>query len=269
MEIIDAYLEHLRRAQCTKKTIFDREKMLRRLNRDLEYGIGQVSTEELSVWLYRDEWSQNTKATFYHNLKSFYGWAADPRDPWLSADPTVDMEHVSRPRGIARPVTDEQLAYILANAVEPYRTWAILACYQGFRCIEISRADREHFTERYTFVDEGKGGDPRVHDTDPTVWATVKGLPPGPIARLADGTRATPTQVSVRSALYFQRKLGLPKVSMHRLRHWLGVTVQREYKDIKVTQAVLGHKALSSTEIYTMASEQQQRAARSTLPRFA
>lgn len=268
MELIDAYLEHMRRASCTEKTLDDREEILLRLNRTLPYGVGQVSREELSTWLYRDDWSQNTRATYYHALKSFYEWAADPADPWITDNPMASMEPVSRPKGMARPVTDEELKTILTRAAEPYRTWAIIAAYQGLRCVEISRLDREHVTERNLFIVRGKGDRPRVHDTDPAVWAALKGLPSGAIARVPSGERATPGQVSIRSALYFQRNLKLAGVSMHRLRHWLGTTVQREYRDIRVTQAVLGHVSLSSTQIYTDATDEQQRAARATLPRF-
>jgi site-specific recombinase XerC len=54
---------------------------------------------------------------------------------------------------------------------------------------------------------------------------------------------------------------------MHRFRHWLGVTVQERYGNVRVTQEVLGHESLSSTQIYTRATHKQQREARSMLPR--
>src|SRR4051812_15169228 len=42
MELIDAYIEHLRRAQRSEQTMADRRAILTRLSRDLPYGIGQV-----------------------------------------------------------------------------------------------------------------------------------------------------------------------------------------------------------------------------------
>lgn len=269
MEIIEAFLEHLRRAGCTEATIRARREVLYRLNRELTYGIGQASHGELARWLYRDRWSANTKATYYAALRSFYGWAADPKDPWIDGNPTEDLEPCSRTRGLARPVTDEQLRRILTEAAEPFRTWATLAAYAGLRCIEISRLDREHITEQQLLVVRGKGNRPRAHDTHADVWRAVKDLPPGPIARDEDGRRATPFDVSIQSAHHFRYAMGMPGVGLHRLRHWLGVTVQRHYRDIRVTQAMLGHASLSSTEIYTAANDEQQRAARATLPRFA
>lgn len=269
MELIEAFLEHLRRAGRTTATIRARREVLYRINRELPYGIGRASHAELAAWLYRDKWSANTKATYFAALRTFYLWASDPRDPWIDGDPTMDLEPCPRVRGVARPVTDQQLRRILAEAAEPFRTWALIAAYQGLRCVEISRLDRQHVNEQQLFVVKGKGGRPRVHDTHPDVWQVIKALPPGPVARDEVGQRATPFFVSIHAAKHFRYQLGMPGVALHRLRHWLGTTVQREYRDMRVTQAVLGHASLSSTEIYTMATDEQQRAARATLPRLA
>lgn len=269
MEMIEAYLEHMRRAGRTEATLEGRSEILHRLNRELPYGIGQTDTEELSRWLYRDEWSQNTRATYWRAIRSFYVWAANPKDAWLDGNPTEEMEVVQTVRGVARPVSDEQLRRILTEAPEPIHTWSLLAAYEGLRCVEISRLDREHITEQSLIVVRGKGNRPRVHDTHELVWAAVKDLPRGPIAMGDDGVRLTPFEVSLKAAHHFSRQMKMPGVSLHRLRHWLGVNLQRHYRDIRVTQAALGHVALSSTQIYTMATDEQQREARATLPRFS
>lgn len=269
MELIDAHLEHLRRAGRTEATLRGRREILMRLNRHLPYGVGEATPADLAAWLYRDEWSRNTRATYYAALKCFYSWAADPRDPWLSFDPSAELEPCTRTRGTARPVTDEQLRKILAEAAEPFRTWALIAAYQGLRAIEISRLDRQHVTERQLIVVRGKGDRPRAHDTHPDVWAAVRAMPNGPIARNKEGDRADAFYVSIQTAQHFRYALKLPGVGLHMLRHWLGSTVQREYRDIRVTMAVLGHSSLSSTQVYTAASDEQQRAARATLPRLA
>lgn len=268
MELIDAYIEHMRRSGATQATLEGRYEILHRLNRELPYGIGQTSTEELSRWLYRDEWSTNTKATYWRAIRSFYIFAADPRDPWLDGNPTNDMQVVNTVKGVPRPVTDAELQRILTEAPEPILTWAKLAAYQGLRCVEISRLDREHITEDKLIVVRGKGDKSRVHDTDPIVWEAVRDRPRGPIA-VIDGERLSPFEVSLISAHHFRRQMKMPGVSMHRLRHWLGCTLQRENKDIRVTQAALGHESLASTQIYTMGNVDQQRAARAKLPRFS
>lgn len=269
-DMIEAHLEHLRRAGCSESTLHGRREILYRLDRTMPYGVGQVSRKELADWLYQDRYSRNTRATYYAALRRFYTWATRPEDPWITADPTEGLEKCTRARGTARPVTDAELRKILGEAAEPFRLWSLIAAYQGLRAIEISRLDREHVTEQQLIVVRGKGDRPRVHDTHPDVWAAVRDLPKGPVARdPGSGDRATPFQVSVLAAQYFRYNLKMPGVGLHRLRHWLGSTVQREHRDIRVTMAILGHASLSSTQVYTDASDEQQRAARATLPRFA
>lgn len=267
--LIAAYLEHMRRKGATATTLVLRSKLLHRADEDLPYGVGEANTEELAKWLHRESLSRNSRATYYAGLKSFFDWACDPRDPWLTFNPALDLDHVSSVKGVARPCTDDELRRILTQAAEPYRTWAHLAAYQGLRCIEISRLDREHVTADTLNVLMGKGGKPRTHDTHPAVWDLIAPKPPGPIARLVrSGERANAAYISFRSAKHFTTHLGLEGVTMHRLRHWLGCTTQRLYKDIRVTQRMLGHESLQSTQIYTDATFDQTREARSMLPRF-
>jgi integrase/recombinase XerC len=268
MPLIDHYLEWLRQCSRTPDTIHKREKILRKLDTELPHGCERVTEKELSDWLYRDEWSQSTRATYASCLRSFYSWAAGGENPWIPFDPTKDLPRVPHPRGVARPCTDEQLTRILTEAREPYRLWMLIAAYQGLRCCEISRLDREHVTEQTLFVIRGKGGRPRWHDTDPYVWAALRNLPAGPVA-IWNGRRATAQEISVNAAVYFRRRMKMPGVALHRGRHWLGVTSQREGKDIRVTQELLGHASLSSTQIYTQATPEQQRAVRARLPRLA
>lgn len=268
MDIIDAYLEHLRRRSKSGSTatIRGRRDILIRLNRQLPLDLTRTTQEELEVWLHNPDWSQGTKATYWACLRSFYRWACDPRDQWLSDDPTAYMTPVQTVKGIARDITDDELWMILEHGEPWIQVPAKLAAYQGLRDLEISGLDREHVTEQRLIVVRGKGGRPRVHDTDPIVWTAVRDLPPGPVVRRPDGDRAGPAYISARASRIFQ-DLGLDGVTMHRLRHWLGVRVQSLYRDVRVTQEMLGHESLASTQIYTKATVQQQRAARATLPR--
>lgn len=273
MLLIDEYLAWLRDVRgCTDDTIRSRREVLTRIHAALPYGLDRACADELRAQVFRPELRASSKSTYYGTLAAFYSWAFDPRDPWLAGDnPMIWMPpRPKMPRGIARPVTDQQLARILTEAAQPYRLWALIAAYQGLRCIEISRLDREHIAEDKLLVLRGKGGGARVHDTDPDVWAAVKDLPPGPVAvDPKTGQRATAHHISVKSAQHFRNKLGMPGVSMHRLRHWLGVTTCDATDNVRVVQEMLGHDALSSTQIYTRATVGQQRAARARLPRLA
>lgn len=264
--MIDAFCEHLRRAGRSPRTIALRRKTLLLANDRLAFGLGEAAEDELAAWIYDARHALQTRATYLAGVRTFYQWAVKAR--WVTIDPTVDLETVSVPRGIARPCSDADLTTILTSAPQPYRVWATIAAYQGLRCIELASLDREHITAERVVVVYGKGNRPRVLDTDPCVWAAVRGLPPGPLAIVAGtGERASNDYVSCMANNAF-RDLGV-KVTMHQLRHWMGVNMQRAYRNIRVTQQALGHVSLASTQIYTFASDDELRAARATLPRLA
>lgn len=276
--MIDGYLEFLRLQSFSQVSIRRRREVLTQLNRQLSRGLGRACRDELERWLHdrtkrlpdgtEVPLAQNTKATYLAAMKSAYAFWANPDDPWVDGNPTLGMSAVAFVKGIARPVEDEQLWAILDRAREPFRTWALIGAYQGLRCCELSGLDREHVTEEKLVVVRGKGGKPRVHDTDPLVWEAVRDRPAGPLCRdIWLRGRASAAYISQRASMYFQGELGLDGVTMHRFRHWLGVHVQEAYRDVRVTQEVLGHESLSSTQIYTRATLDQQRAARAMLPR--
>lgn len=276
MDMIDAYLEHMRRASRSdsEATIAGRRFVLTLLNRELPHGIARTCQADLEDWLHNGHdhrtgkpWSRNTKASYWSAIRSFYRWATNPKDAWINEDPTLDMTPVHFVRGTANDATDDQLWQILDRARQPYRRWALIAAYQGLRCCELSGLDREHITKDRLVVVRGKGGKPRLHDTDSDVWEDVRDLPPGPVCRDIWGReRAGAKYISRMASAYFRQELGVD-VTMHMLRHWLGVRTQSLYRDVRVTQEVLGHETLSSTQIYTKATVEQQRAARAMLPR--
>jgi integrase/recombinase XerC len=275
MDMIDAYITHLTASSKSRSTDTPKHRrvILQKLDRDLPYGLARTCTEELMEWLGAPNArtgrprSLNTAATYLNCLRDAYRFWADPADPWIDEDPTVDIPSYPRQKGRARPGTEEQLAFILEHGEDPYRLWTIIAAYQGLRCVELSGLDREHITRERLVVVRGKGGKARMHDTDPLVWEAVERLPSGPVCRTLDGShRADPHYISSRASRYYTQ-IGFKGLTIHMWRHRLGVQLQRLYKNIRVTQEALGHDSLTSTQIYTDASEDETRAARAMLPR--
>lgn len=271
VDLISPYLAWLRKRSRSKETVDFRQRVLTQFDRDLPFGLARANAVELEACLYRDGWSVGTRSSYYTILSNFYAWAFDPRDLWLDGEnPMLWMPGRPRPpRGEARPFEDSILRRILTECDDPYRRWALIAAKQALRCCEIAGLDREHVTEAKLYVARGKGGRPRWHDTDPEVWEAVRDLPPGPLAvDPRTGERATARYVSLYSAMHIRRRLGIARGGLHQARHWLGVTAQAQGRDIRVVQEMLGHASLSSTQIYTRATVEQQRATRALLPRL-
>lgn len=265
-DLISGYLEWLRIRDCSARTIGARREILRRIDRDLPYGICRATSDEITAWLYRPEWSRSTRATYYGAIRGLFIWATDPRDPKLDFDPTALLPRPRPPRHLPKPVSDDQLARILTQAADPYLTWCLLACYEGLRCVEIAGLRREHITEDTTMIVRGKGGEPGAVPTHPAVWQHVRDRPAGPIAVTRTGEQANARYVSLHGLLYFQRQLGMRGVSMHRLRHWFGTHVYRETQDFRTTQELLRHRSPQSTVGYTLITSEERAAAIHALP---
>lgn len=266
--LIDQYLDWLRMRNCSPRTVRARKEILHRIDTDLPYGLERATSDELKAWIFRDDWSPATRQTYYGAAAGFFVWASNPYDAHLDFNPMDLLPRPSAPRGLPRPVTDAQLRKILTSAVDPYRTWSLLAAYAGLRCIEIAGLHREHVTEDNLHVVRGKGGRPGMLPTHPAIWAALQDLPPGPIAYTKLGTPASAAYVSIQTSLYFARSLSLRGVTLHRLRHWYGTMLYRNTKDIRRTQELMRHASPATTAIYTLVSSEERLAAIQTLPEF-
>lgn len=269
MSLISEYLAWLKLRRRRPKTIEDRGAILHRMDRELPYGLEMATADELKEWIFRDEWSDNTLATYFGAAKAFFVWATAPGSPRLDFNPMADLPPPSAPRGLPRPVTDAQLQRILSEAVEPFRLWSLLAAYEGLRCLEIAGLHREHITSEALRVVDGKGGKEGFVPTHPLVWEAIEPLPPGPIAWTRLGERANAHYVSIGSACYFRRQLGMPGVGLHRLRHWFGTNLMRQTKNLRTVQEMLRHASSRTTEVYTLVTSEERQAATMALPTFA
>jgi integrase/recombinase XerC len=280
MDMVEAYVTHLSRTSRSgsKATCKARGKTLRKLQRDLPFGLDRTCEGELEDWIHNgrsvftgEPWSHNTKANYVTTIRDAYAFWSDPADPWIDENPAANIPAIQPMKGRAKPGREDHLTHIIEHGREPYRTWTIIAAYQGLRCCELSGLDREHITEHQLVVVRGKGGYPRAHDTDPLVWEVTRDLPPGPVCRQIGhpDRRAGEHYISQMARTYFQDELGFTGLTMHMWRHRLGVQVQRLYKNARVTMEMLGQRTLSATQIYTAADFDEMREARSMLPRPA
>lgn len=266
---IEEYLRHLDAIGRAKSTIDTYGEILRRMDADrdrLPYGLTGANNIELKAWIYVPGRPPATRHLYRACVVGFFAWATDPDDPWLDFDPARRLPSVRVPRGKARPASTEQLRDILARARDPYRVWYLLAAGEGCRCIEISNLDREHITQDAMWL-QGKGGKTRTVYTHPAVWAAVRELPPGPIARRhRSGARADRRNVDQRGNYQLQKVLG-HDLTMHQLRKWFATHAHRAAGgDLAVTQELLGHASPDTTRIYVDVDEDAKRAAIAGLP---
>lgn len=261
----DLIEEHIAALALTHSpdTIQARHNVLRRLHEDLPKGLGEATTEQLRAWLSRKHLSPWSRYTYTSHVLAAYRWWT--RRGNLDGDPTADIERPSQPRGIARPIKEMHLAILLAQP-EPMPTIALLGGYGGLRRSEICDVDREHVDEDLIIVVRPKGGHgAQTVPTHPIIWEHIKDLPDGPVVRWHGGRmrRMDLTHLWERTRL----DLGLPKELVpHMLRHRYGTVIQREGRDLRVTQECMRHASVASTQIYTQVTDRQRAAAVALLP---
>lgn len=209
-------------------------------------------------------------------VRDFFRWLVKTR--LLLFDPTAALPLVTNRRQLPRHVLSEsQVEKLLSspNLSTPIglRDRAILSLLYstGLRRSELSALDLTDvdLTDGSVYVRRGKGGKSRLVPLGESAAADVlvylrRGRPElssGPTQALfvgADdralknfGNRLQPEGIS-QLVSRNSKRAGLPRlVRAHALRHALATHLLRAGADIRHVQRILGHSAVSTTEIYT------------------
>lgn len=279
-DLIEPHLRRCRAAGLAETTRIAREKLLRRLDRELPLGLNEATTEELEDWLASNggasaTWADKTRSTYHEHISAFYEWAADPARPvGLEYNPAAGLIRPRSRRGLPRPIGEDDLAFALATLDEPWRTYAYLAADAGLRCCEISLLDRRDITPVAVTVERGKGGKGRSIPTSAALWEAIKDKPPGRIALTTRGLPVPRDYLSNNMSLQFAA-IGMDGVTMQRLRHRFATILLRPRElggagaDLRTVQELMGHSDPSVTAIYTLVTDEQREMAIRALPALA
>lgn len=282
-DLIAAYLAHCE-LKLAPTTVETKKVVLRMLDRDLPMGLEKALEHELAEAISRKRmvrgqekgYAVRTKFVMTVHVKEFFKYSCDPRRPEhlrLDYDPSEGLPLPRVPKGIPRPLSDEQCSIITTRAKEPYRTWAEVALLTGMRCCEIAGIDldRGDITERRVTIRKGKGSKARSFKTSSRLWELVREMPGGMLARTATGEPADAHYISTRSALHFRRSLkmapdALGPVCLHRCRDTFASDLYAAGVDIRKIQVLLGHESLITTQKYVLVTEEQLDDAIDSLP---
>lgn len=276
-DLIDEHLRHIAAGGLAPdSTVDDRRKILRRLDRELPYGLEAANAAELEAWFVAGRtplgrpWSRKTRATYHEHIAAFYRWACNTQrgmSPKLNWNPFEDIPRPRTPRGVPRPALDSQVADVLARADRPWRTAVLLAAYAGMRVGEIAVATREQVSMDLLII-TGKGGRTRVVPRHPMVADEAARLEPGRMFRRPRGGDADGDWLSGRVSDHLT-ELGYPLLTAHMFRHWFATTTLAACGNLRVVQELLGHSDPATTAVYTQITDEQRRFAVGALPVLA
>lgn len=227
-----------------------------------QYDLATITSQELGSYLNRPTWSANTKTTAFTALKKFFWWM-EKVGQYRSDNP---MDLISRPkpkRGLPRPVPEDFLESARKRAASAKELLMFnLGSLQGLRRAEIATLKvRDIDLGRDLLVVQGKGGKVRelpIHSAIRTDLETVVRTSTSDYvfeSPYKPGRPLTPTTVGRKMSRLLDKKY-----TTHQLRHRFATAVYKSSgNDIRVTQELLGHSSVATTQIYTAVSQESMR----------
>lgn len=218
--------------------------------------------------------SSASRARKIASLKSFFKYICN-KAKLLDVNPTAELESVKINKQLPKHFTLEDSVTLLSNVDgrNAERDYCILTLFLncGMRLAELVGINITDIQgDKLTVI--GKGGKERTiylneACTDAlTDYMTVrKEMKPSAKDRNALFLSERETRISRRSVQYivekYVKKIGLDphKYTTHKLRHTAATLMHESGVDIRVLQEILGHKQLSTTEIYTHVSNDRIR----------
>ncbi|MEE1014339.1 MAG: tyrosine recombinase XerC [Clostridia bacterium] len=218
--------------------------------------------------------SNRARSRKISSLKSFYKYLCNKVN-LIDDNPTTELESVKLSKQLPKHFTLED-SLALLNSVEnrnSARDYCMLTLFLncGMRLAELVNINMTDI-HGDTLVVIGKGNKERTIYLNEACLAALEVYLPirnqqTPIARDKNALFLSERnqRISRRTVQYtvekYVKKIGLDshKYTTHKLRHTAATLMYQAGVDIRVLQEILGHKQLSTTEIYTHISNDQMR----------
>lgn len=258
LEAVRGWETYLRAASRPDTTIYLRTYHLRRLAHEHDnHGPWELTFDDLTAWLGRYAWADETRRAYRASLRSFYAWGQLAGHVPLS--PAGLLPAVRVPRGRPRPAPETILDTALAAAPDRERLMLLLAARAGLRRGEIARVHTNDLVEDldgWSLRIRGKGGHVREVPLCPDVARELRALPVGWAFPGQIGGHLSPAHVGKLVSEQLP-----PGWTAHKLRHRFATRLRARGVQLDVIQELLGHARMETTLIYTAIPHDDARAA--------
>ncbi len=218
--------------------------------------------------------SASARARKIAALKSFYKYVSN-KAKLIEVNPTAELESVKITKQLPKHFTlDDSISLLTSvDSRNSVRDYCILTLFLncGMRLAELVGINLTDIQDdKLTVI--GKGQKERtIYLNEACIDAITKYIPVRnkitPTARDKNALFLSErgSRISRRTVQYtvekYVKKIGLDprKYTTHKLRHTAATLMHQSGVDIRVLQEILGHKQLSTTEIYTHVSNERMR----------
>ena len=249
----------------SNRTVLLRVRHMRLVARGLTVGPGEVKEVSLMDWLAAQSWTSETRYSYYCSIRLFYRWYTPRYD--LTANPALDLPTVRRRPGVPRPIGEDVLATAIrraqVNGDKRVELILMLAATAGLRAGEVARVHAQDLVSDRSgtsLIVLGKGGRERIVPLRPETARAVS------TACRMGGGWAFPGQDNGHLSPMHVSKLAAAALpghwTLHALRHRYATRVYQAERDLLITQRLLGHASVETTQRYAEPPESALIAAR-------
>jgi site-specific recombinase XerD len=256
----------MRGAGRSERWISESLRNLNRLEASAGNHINEVQPEQVSEFLASPTLGAGSRATYFRQINSFYAWWAKQGGRHI----TAELPRPREPRGEPRPLSSAQVQQLLDTPMHRRtRVMILLALLAGLRVHEIAKVHGEDIDiEAGQLQVTGKGGVMATLPLHPLLISAAATMPKHGYWFPANATR--PGQHVLRRSVSHVISLaceraGIMDGTAHRLRHWYATTLLHDGADVRTVQTLLRHASLTTTQRYTLVTDERRRKAISQL----
>lgn len=260
------HLAWLAAGDAAPRTLYERSRLLRRASEHAGTALTDLTAEQLQAWLGTAN-TPATRSTHYAAVSGFYGWAVTHGR--RANNPVHLLRRPRVPRRTPRPLSVQQVRQALAVATPHVHTMILLGWHAGLRCCEIAAMSNDWLIGGQLRV-VGKGGHERLIPAHPAILDRARHYPAtGPwfLSPRLGGGAVSPQSVSTAISRTM-RRAGVSGTA-HQLRHSFATAVQRSAHDLRVTQDLLGHRWVTTTQVYVGTAREDLERAVSSVQRLS
>jgi integrase/recombinase XerD len=221
----------------------------------VEWGTWDQPPTVVASWL--SQYDQWTRRTYQNHLTSLYRYLVEVEA--LRVSPVARIRATPMPDPRPKPLSDADLATVLATADGDLRAWLLLASKAGLRAHEVAKVRGED-VDAFGLTVRGKGGKVARLPVHPLLRELAEEYPAGGYWFPANGGHVTAHAVTTRVGKHF-RAHGIEDGGIHRCRHTYGTHLVRAGTPIHVVRDLMRHSSLATTQAYLGVNEDERLAA--------
>lgn len=255
VSILAAWREWQSGQRLSVRTIDERERVIVSLLDHAGAGPLALTPEHIMAFVGRRDIGTNSAGTYHASIRAYCKWLV--RTERRADDPSFKTPTPKRVRGFAKPISDADLAGLLA-VVNRRRTrmMVLLGALAGLRVHEIAKfhgRDLDRVNGSLTVT--GKGGSTELVPAHEAILVEAAGFPVDGYWFTSYEAQTDEREHITRAAVYGAIAYALRRAGIagtpHMLRHWYGTALLDSGVDIRIVQEMMRHKSIATTQLYT------------------